>query len=113
MIMYPLLEKITEAADVKHYSVSELERLAKELREFIVETVAENGGHLAPSLGTVELTLALYSVFNFPKDKLIWDVGHQAYSHKILTAIMFNHVYLCHSILTRIVILDACNLCEV
>ncbi len=85
MIMYPLLEKITEAADVKHYSVSELERLAKELREFIVETVAENGGHLAPSLGTVELTLALYSVFNFPKDKLIWDVGHQAYSHKILT----------------------------
>lgn len=85
MIMYPLLEKIKEAADVKRYSVSELERLAKELREFIVETVADNGGHLAPSLGTVELTLALYSVFNFPKDKLIWDVGHQAYSHKILT----------------------------
>ncbi|SHK93455.1 1-deoxy-D-xylulose-5-phosphate synthase [Selenomonas ruminantium] len=83
--MYPLLEKIKEAADVKRYSVSELERLAKELREFIVETVADNGGHLAPSLGTVELTLALYSVFNFPKDKLIWDVGHQAYSHKILT----------------------------
>ena len=85
MTMYPLLEKIKEAADLKRYSVSELERLAKELRAFIVETVAENGGHLAPSLGTVELTLALYSVFNFPKDKLIWDVGHQAYSHKILT----------------------------
>ena len=85
MTMYPLLEKIKEAADIKRYSVTELERLAKELRAFIVETVAENGGHLAPSLGTVELTLALYSVFNFPKDKLIWDVGHQAYSHKILT----------------------------
>ena len=85
MTMYPLLEKIKEAADIKRYSVTELERLAKELRAFIVETVAENGGHLAPSLGTVELTLALYSVFNFPKDKLIWDVGHQAYTHKILT----------------------------
>ena len=85
MTMYPLLEKIKEAADIKRYSVTELERLAKELRAFIIETVAENGGHLAPSLGTVELTLALYSVFNFPKDKLIWDVGHQAYTHKILT----------------------------
>ncbi len=80
-----LLEKINNPAEIKRFSVSELEELARELRGFIVTTVAENGGHLAPSLGTVELTLALYSVFNFPQDKLIWDVGHQAYSHKILT----------------------------
>ena len=83
--MYPLLEKINQPEDVKRYNTAELEKLAQELRQFIVSTVAKNGGHLAPSLGTVELTLALYSVFQFPKDKLIWDVGHQAYTHKILT----------------------------
>ena len=65
--------------------LQELRELAKEIRELILSTVAENGGHLAPSLGTVELTLALYSVFNFDVDKLVWDVGHQAYTHKILT----------------------------
>ena len=83
--MYPLLTKINQPEDVKKLSLTELEALASELRSFIVAIVAQNGGHLAPSLGTVELTLALYSVFNFPQDKLIWDVGHQAYSHKILT----------------------------
>ena len=83
--MYPLLTKINKPEDIKKLSLTELEALASELRSFIVATVAKNGGHLAPSLGTVELTLALYSVFNFPYDKLIWDVGHQAYSHKILT----------------------------
>lgn len=66
-------------------SLSELEELAGEIRELILTTVAKNGGHLAPSLGTVELTLALYSVFDFTRDKLVWDVGHQAYTHKILT----------------------------
>ena len=65
--------------------MSELEDLAGEIRELILTTVAKNGGHLAPSLGTVELTLALYSVFDFSKDRLVWDVGHQAYTHKILT----------------------------
>ena len=83
--MYPLLNKINAPDDVKRLSVFELESLARELRQFIVETVAANGGHLAPNLGTVELTLALYSVFQFPQDKLVWDVGHQAYTHKILT----------------------------
>lgn len=83
--MYPLLTQINKPEDIKKLSLTELEALASELRAFIVATVAKNGGHLAPSLGTVELTLALYSVFNFPHDKLIWDVGHQAYSHKILT----------------------------
>lgn len=66
-------------------SLAELKELAGEIRELILTTVAKNGGHLAPSLGTVELTLALYSVFDFSKDRLVWDVGHQAYTHKILT----------------------------
>ena len=92
--MYPLLEKINQPEDVKRYNIAELEELARELRQFIVGTVAKNGGHLAPSLGTVELTLALYSVFQFPKDKLIWDVGHQAYIHKILYRIrIYNNPY--------------------
>ena len=83
--MYPLLEKLGKPEDIKKYSLFELESLAQEIRQLIIETVASNGGHLAPSLGTVELTLALYSVFRFPQDKLIWDVGHQAYTHKIIT----------------------------
>jgi len=66
-------------------SLPQLEELAGEIRELILTTVAQNGGHLAPSLGTVELTLALYSVFDFSRDRLVWDVGHQAYTHKILT----------------------------
>lgn len=83
--MYELLDKIEKPEDVKKLSVSELTKLASELRHFIIDRVSQNGGHLAPNLGTVELTLALYSVFNFPQDKLVWDVGHQAYTHKILT----------------------------
>ena len=66
-------------------SLPELQQLAAEIRALILATVAQNGGHLAPSLGTVELTLALYSVFDFDYDKIVWDVGHQAYTHKILT----------------------------
>lgn len=83
--MYPLLNRIENPEDVKKLTVRELEQLASELRHFIIDTVSQNGGHLAPNLGTVELTLALYSIFDFPADKLVWDVGHQAYSHKILT----------------------------
>ncbi len=66
-------------------SLTDLTELAGEIRELILTTVAKNGGHLAPSLGTVELTLALYSVFDFSRDRLVWDVGHQSYTHKILT----------------------------
>ena len=80
-----ILGRINAPEDIKKLSSAEIEHLAAEIREFIIETVAKNGGHLAPSLGVVELTLALYSVFSFPDDKLIWDVGHQAYAHKILT----------------------------
>ena len=83
--MYALLNRIEKPEDVKALTVRELEQLAFELRHFIIDTVSQNGGHLAPNLGTVELTLALYSVFSFPEDKLVWDVGHQAYTHKILT----------------------------
>lgn len=83
--MYALLNRIEKPEDVKALTVRGLEQLASELRHFIIDTVSQNGGHLAPNLGTVELTLALYSVFSFPEDKLVWDVGHQAYTHKILT----------------------------
>ena len=83
--MYALLNRIEKPEDVKALTVRELEQLASELRHFIIDTVSQNGGHLAPNLGTVELTLALYSVFSFPGDKLVWEVGPQAYPHKILT----------------------------
>ncbi|MBO4779847.1 MAG: 1-deoxy-D-xylulose-5-phosphate synthase, partial [Selenomonadaceae bacterium] len=83
--MTRLLKRLTTPAELQTMSLTELEELAGEIRELILTTVAKNGGHLAPSLGTVELTLALYSVFDFSRDRLIWDVGHQAYTHKILT----------------------------
>ncbi|MBR1859184.1 MAG: 1-deoxy-D-xylulose-5-phosphate synthase [Selenomonadaceae bacterium] len=83
--MERLLDKITSPKIVHDLNLQELRILASEIRELILSTVANNGGHLAPSLGTVELTLALYSVFDFDNDKLVWDVGHQAYTHKILT----------------------------
>ncbi|MCD6117303.1 1-deoxy-D-xylulose-5-phosphate synthase [bacterium] len=80
-----LLSNIKFPSDLKKFTVKELEQLAEELREFIIKSVSETGGHLAPSLGVVELTLALHRVFNTPKDKIVWDVGHQAYVHKIIT----------------------------
>ena len=83
--MTKLLETIDEPQRLGELSLPELEQLAAELRTYIIQTVAQTGGHLAASLGTVELTLALYSVFKLPRDKVIWDVGHQAYAHKILT----------------------------
>ena len=79
------MKRLKSPAELQKMSLTELEEIAGEIRELILTTVAKNGGHLAPSLGTVELTLALYSVFDFSKDRLVWDVGHQAYTHKILT----------------------------
>ena len=79
------MKRLNSPAQLHTMSLAQLEELAGEIRELILTTVAKNGGHLAPSLGTVELTLALYSVFDFSRDRLIWDVGHQAYTHKILT----------------------------
>ena len=81
----PLLDAITHPTDVSCLTPEELTRLAAELRHVIVETVSRTGGHLAPSLGVVELTLALLRIFNPEKDRLIWDVGHQAYAYKLLT----------------------------
>lgn len=83
--MMQILPQLKSPDDIHKLDVQQLATLARELRTFLVETVAKTGGHLAPSLGTVELTLALYRVFHFPDDKLVWDVGHQAYTHKILT----------------------------
>ena len=84
--MSKLLEQINSPADVKRLSVPELKALADEVRQFILESVSKTGGHLASNLGVVELTLALHCVFDFKTDKLIWDVGHQCYTHKIITA---------------------------
>lgn len=80
-----ILEKIKEADDVKQLSLSECEQLAQEIRDFLIRSLSETGGHLASNLGVVELTIALHRFLHFPEDKLVWDVGHQAYTHKILT----------------------------
>ena len=80
-----MLEKINSPEDLKKLNIEEKEQLAKEIREYILNVVSENGGHLASNLGVVELTIALHSVFNVPTDKIVLDVGHQTYVHKILT----------------------------
>ena len=80
-----ILEKIKEANDVKQLSLSECEQLAQEIRDFLIRSLSETGGHLASNLGVVELTIALHRFLHCPEDKLVWDVGHQAYTHKILT----------------------------
>lgn len=82
---YPLLEGIDSPADLRKLSPEKLPQLASEIRNFIIHSVASTGGHLAAGLGTVELTLALHYVYNTPNDKLVWDVGHQTYPHKIIT----------------------------
>ncbi|MEQ1484058.1 1-deoxy-D-xylulose-5-phosphate synthase [Methyloglobulus sp.] len=82
---YPLLSEITYPSDVKRIEKSQLKTLSKELREYLTQSVSVSGGHFSAGLGTVELTVALHYVFNTPEDQLVWDVGHQAYPHKILT----------------------------
>ncbi len=85
MIELALLENIQSPQDLKKLELAQLEELAQEIRQFLIATVAQTGGHLAPNLGVVELTLALHRVYNTPEDKIIWDVGHQCYVHKLLT----------------------------
>jgi 1-deoxy-D-xylulose-5-phosphate synthase len=80
-----LLEGINSPADVRHLKKGELRQLADEVRQYVIHSVSQTGGHLAAGLGTVELTVALHYVFNTPEDRLVWDVGHQSYPHKILT----------------------------
>ena len=83
--MYPLLDTINYPSQLRELERNELPQLANELRKFLVESVSKTGGHLSSNLGTVELTIALHYVFNTPHDRLVWDVGHQTYAHKILT----------------------------
>jgi 1-deoxy-D-xylulose-5-phosphate synthase len=83
--MAPLLETINDPADLRKLARPQLKTLADELRAFILDSVSRTGGHLSSNLGTVELTIALHYVFNTPYDRLVWDVGHQTYPHKILT----------------------------
>ena len=80
-----LLDKINEANDIKKIDKTQYEALAQEIRDFLIEKISATGGHLASNLGVVELTMALHLMFNLPEDKIVWDVGHQAYTHKILT----------------------------
>ncbi|MCT6855958.1 MAG: 1-deoxy-D-xylulose-5-phosphate synthase, partial [Bombella apis] len=82
---YPLLDRVKTPADMKNLSTEQLRTLAEELRSETINAVSTTGGHLGASLGVVELTVALHAVFNTPDDRIIWDVGHQAYPHKILT----------------------------
>src|SRR5208283_6138620 len=83
--MTKILDRIDKPADLKNLAYPELEQLASEIREELVAVVSANGGHLASNLGVVELTLVLHRVYNAPHDKIIWDVGHQAYAHKLVT----------------------------
>ncbi len=80
-----MLEKINEPKDLKKLSLRELKELAKEIRERIIDVTSKHGGHVAPGLGVVELTLAVHYVFDPPRDKIVWDVSHQAYAHKLIT----------------------------
>ena len=80
-----LLHQISSPSDLKKLSLGQMQQLAEECREAIIRTVAKNGGHLAPNLGVVELTLALHYVFDTPHDRIVWDVGHQCYTHKLIT----------------------------
>src|SRR6201997_1035527 len=80
-----LLQQINYPSDLKKLDVGELKQVCQELRQYIIDVVSVNGGHFAASLGVIELTIALHYVFNTPYDQLVWDVGHQAYGHKILT----------------------------
>ncbi len=84
-VAYSVLEKVGFPEDIRKLSIAELNTLSQEIRDLIIDTVASRGGHLASSLGAVELTLALHFIFNTPQDKIIWDVGHQSYAHKIIT----------------------------
>ena len=82
---YQYLDKVNFPSDIRNLKVSELKTLAKEVREEMIDAVSVTGGHLGAGLGVVELTIALHYVFDTPKDKLVWDVSHQCYPHKIIT----------------------------
>ena len=82
---YPLLERINAPGEIKNLPASDMPALCEEIRQFLIKSVSETGGHLSSNLGVVELTVALHRVLDFPQDKLLFDVGHQCYTHKLLT----------------------------
>ena len=84
-VQTPLLDRVRVPADLRNFSAEQLRQVADELRAEVIDAVSVTGGHLGSALGVVELTVALHAVFDTPRDRLIWDVGHQAYPHKILT----------------------------
>ena len=84
-LMFELLKTINDPADLRKLDRRQLKQLADELRAYVLDSVSRTGGHLSSNLGTVELTIALHYVFNTPEDRIVWDVGHQTYPHKILT----------------------------
>ena len=81
----PLLDSVNTPSDLKTFSINELQTLSEELREFLLYSVGQSGGHLGGGLGVIELTVVIHHLFNTPFDYLVWDVGHQAYPHKIIT----------------------------
>ena len=80
-----LLDHIKQSSDIKKLKEDQYPELAREIRQFLIEKISKTGGHLASNLGVVELTIALHLAFDLPKDKIVWDVGHQAYTHKLLS----------------------------
>ena len=88
--MPKILDQINEPGDIKKIDDKSYSKLASEIRKFLISEVSKTGGHLASNLGVVELTMALHLYLNLPEDKLIWDVGHQAYVHKVLTGRKMN-----------------------
>ena len=82
---YDLLNKIDSPADLRKLPESELPKLVDQIREFLIDVTSKTGGHLAPGLGAVELTIALHYLYDTPEDRIVWDIGHQAYPHKIIT----------------------------
>jgi len=85
---YPMLESLAAPQQIRQFTPAQLERLAQEVRAFLVDSVSETGGHFSSNLGVVELTVALFNQFDFLQDRVVWDVGHQAYPHKILSGRM-------------------------
>ena len=83
------LKRINSPEDLKKIPKDKLNEVCKELRGYITETINQIGGHLAPTLGAIEITTAVHYVFNAPKDKIVWDTGHQAYAHKVLTCLLY------------------------
>ena len=83
--MARFLDKINDPSDLRRLDRDQLQQLARELHDFLLKSVSQTGGHLSSNLGTVELTIALHYVFDTPRDRLVWDVGHQTYAHKVLT----------------------------